>query len=184
MNQLPLTDIITNRRTIHHFTTDAVPKAFIEKALKLTVFSPNHRHTHPCKFYVMGPESKAKFLQYAEQAFSDRDPQTAATKLNRWKAIPGWILATRKIAADEQTAHEDYATLSIALYIMMQSLAEDGIGSKWSTGSLLFKEEVYEMFEIDSTKECIEGLFWYGYPEKTPMPFPKQCYTDFVTELD
>ena len=184
MNQLQLTDIITNRRTIHHFKTDAVPKEFIEKALKLTVFSPNHRHTQPCKFYMMGPDSKAKFLQYAEKAFSDRDPQSAATKLNRWKAIPGWVLATRKIASDEKTAHEDYATLSIALYIMMQSLTEDGIGSKWSTGSLLFNEEVYKLLNIDPEKEAIEGLFWYGYPDKTPLPFPKPCYTDFAIELD
>lgn len=178
------TDLIQNRRTIHHFKPDLVPQAFIEKALKLTVFSPNHHHTQPCRFYLLGDNHKTTFLQYAAQEFSTRDPQSAEKKLNRWKTIPGWVLATRKIQEDDKTAHEDYATLSIALYIMMQSLTEDGIGSKWSTGSLLFKNEVYDIFNIDPQKEVIEGLFWYGYPDKTPLPFPKQQYTDFVTELD
>lgn len=179
-----LIDLIQNRRTIHHFKPDAIPHEFIEKALKLTVFSPNHHHTQPCRFYLLGENSKATFLQYAAKEFSTRDAQTAEKKLQRWKSIPGWVLATRKIQADEKTDHEDYATLSIALYIMMQSLAADGIGSKWSTGSLLFKEEVYALFNIDPEKEVIEGMFWYGYPDKTPMPFPKPAYEDFVKELD
>ncbi|UNM97091.1 nitroreductase family protein [Ignatzschineria rhizosphaerae] len=179
-----VTQLIQNRRTIHHFKPDAVPYELIEKALKLSVFAPNHHHTQPCRFYLLGEKSKTQFLQYAEKEFSSRDPQTAEKKLNRWRAIPGWVLATRKVQEDEKTAHEDYATLSIALYIMMQSLTEDGIGSKWSTGSLLFKKEVYAIFGINPQEEVIEGMFWYGYPDKTPLPFPKQSYHDFVTELN
>lgn len=179
-----LKDLILNRRTIHHFKPDAVPQAYIEKALNLTVFAPNHHHTHPCHFYLLGEESKGQFLQYAAQEFSTRDAQSAETKLNRWRAIPGWVLVTRKRQNDEKTAHEDYATLSIALYIMMQSLTNDGLGSKWSTGSLLFKNEVYTLFNIDPEKEVIEGMLWYGYPDKTPLPFPKPSYENFVTELD
>lgn len=182
MNQFA--DLVQNRRTIHHFKPDAVPYELIEKALNLTVFAPNHHHTHPCRFYLLGENTKTRFLQYAEQEFSNRDAQTAEKKLQRWKTIPGWVLVTRKVQDDEKTAHEDYATLSIALYIMMQSLTNDGIGSKWSTGSLLFKDEVYPIFNIDPKKEVIEGLFWYGYPDKTPLPFPKPTYTDFVKELE
>lgn len=182
MNQL--NELIQNRRTIHHFKPEVVPKEFIEKALKLTVFAPNHHHTQPCRFYLIGEKSKERFLQYAAHEFATRDPQTADRKLNRWKAIPGWVLVTRKFNHDDKTAHEDYATLSIALYIMMQSLTNDGIGSKWSTGSLLFKDEAYSIFNLDPQQEVIEGLFWYGYPDKTPLPFPKPEYKDFVKELE
>lgn len=179
-----LTELIQNRRTIHHFKPDIVPPELIQKALELTVFSPNHHHTRPCQFYLLGEKTKTTFLEYAEREFSSRDPQSAEKKLARWKTIPGWVLATRKKSEDEKTAHEDYATLSIALYIMMQSLQEDNIGSKWSTGSLLFKDEVYDIFGINPQEEVIEGMFWYGYPDKTPLPFPKLNYTDFVKELD
>lgn len=182
MNQLA--ELIQNRRTIHHFKSDVVPKELIEKALKLSVFSPNHHHTQPCRFYLLGEKSKANFLEYAKSEFATRDPQTAEKKLQRCQAIPGWVLATRKRQEDEKTAHEDYATLSIALYIVMQSLMTDGLGSKWSTGSLLFKKDVYSLFNIDPEKEVIEGMLWYGYPDKTPLPFPKPQYSDFVTELD
>lgn len=181
MSHLP--ELIQNRRTVHHFKPDSVPKELIEKALKLTVFAPNHHQTQPCRFYLLGEESKATFLEYAKREFSTRDPQTAEKKLQRWQAIPGWVLATRKRSDDDKVAHEDYATLSIALYIMMQSLTNDGLGSKWSTGSLLFKDEVYSLFNIDPEEEMIEGMFWYGYPEKIPLPFPKPQYSDFVTEL-
>lgn len=179
-----LSELIQNRRTIHHFKSDAVPLEFIQKALRLTVFSPNHHQTQPCQFYLLGEKTKATFLEYAEREFSTRDPQTAEKKLARWKAIPGWVLVTRKKAVDAKTEHEDYATLSIALYIMMQSLQDDQIGSKWSTGSLLFKDEVYDLFGINPQKEVIEGMFWYGYPDKTPLPFPKPDYANFVKELD
>lgn len=177
------TEIVHQRRTIHHFKPDAVPKEFIEKALALSIYAPNHHHTHPVKYYSFGTETKAHFLEYAKTAFSDRDPQTAEKKLARWASIPGWILVTRKIADNPKTAHEDYATLSIALYIMMQSLSIDGIGSKWSTGSLLFESDVYELLNIDPEKEAIEGLFWYGYADKVPLPFPKPTLNDYVTEL-
>ncbi len=177
-----LSEIIQNRRTIHHFTAELVPESFINEALRLTTFAPNHRHTQPVKFYKLGPETKVKFLSYAEKSFADRDPETASRKLARWSTIPGWILVTRKRAEDPKTAHEDYATLSIALYIMMQSLSENGVGTKWSTGSLLFEQEVYDLFQIDAQAEQIEGMFWYGYPEKTPLPFPKPDLSTYTKE--
>lgn len=179
-----LIDIIKNRRTIHHFTPDAVPDEYITKALSLAVYAPNHHHTQPVKFYQFGPETKDNFLQYAAISFSDRDSATAEKKLARWQNIPGWVLVTRKIAESEKVNHEDYATLSIALYIVMQSLTEDGIGSKWSTGSLLFTKEVYALLNIDPQSEVIEGMLWYGYPEKMPLPFPKPLPTEYITKLN
>ncbi len=180
---IDLRELIQNRRTIHHFEPTPVAEGVIQKALELAVYAPNHHHTHPCRFYLIGPDHKATFLEYAERSFADRDPQTAEKKLNRWRGIPGWVLVTRKKNDNEKTSHEDYATLSIALYIMMQYLTAEGIGSKWSTGSLLFEAEVYEIFGIDASQEMIEGLFWYGYPEKTPLPFPKPEYAHYVKEL-
>ena len=177
-----LIDIIKDRRTVHHFTNEPVPEQFINDALSLTVYAPNHHHTQPVKYYKLGAETKAKFLMYAEKSFADRDPITASKKLARWSTIPGWILVTRQRAQDTKTEHEDYATLSIALYIMMQSLTEKGVGTKWSTGSLLFHQEVYDLFNIDSKAEQIEGMFWYGYPEKTPLPFPKPELASYVIE--
>lgn len=178
-----LTEIVQNRRTIHHFTDQAVPQEALNKALGLTVYAPNHHLTYPYRFYPLGEQSKESFLQYAEQSFADRDPATAATKLARWKKIPGWIAVTQKISEDEKTFHEDFATLSIALYIMMQSFYEDGIGSKWSTGSLFFKPAAYDILGIDPKEEIIRGMFWYGYPEKTPNPFPKPALDRFVKPL-
>lgn len=180
---ISLTDIIKDRRTIHHFESTPVPQAIVQEALSLAVYAPNHHHTHPCHFYWFGEETKQEFLRYAEKAFSHRDPESAQKKLAKWKTIPGWILMTRKLSDDAKTAHEDYATLSISLYIMMQYLTSHGIGTKWSTGSLLFEEEVYHICNIDPKKEVIEGMFWYGYPEKVPHPFPKPEYSQFVTDL-
>lgn len=175
-------DMIKNRRTIHHFTDQPVPEALIQEALALSIYAPNHHHTYPVRYYHLGAKTKAAFLSYAEKSFADRDPITASRKLARWSTIPGWVLVTRKKSADLKTAHEDYATLSIALYIAMQSLSQHGVGTKWSTGSLLFTTEVYTLFGIDPELEEIEGMFWYGYPEKTPLPFPKPDLSTYLTE--
>ncbi len=161
---ISLTDIIKNRRTIHHFESTPVSQAIVQEALSLAIYAPNHHQTHPCHFYWFGEETKRRFLHYAAEAFSSRNPDNAQKKLEKWQQIPGWILVTRKCNNDPKVAHEDYATLSISLYIMMQYLSSHGIGTKWSTGSLLFAEEVYRICDIDPTKEIIEGMFWYGYP--------------------
>ncbi|GGZ75178.1 putative NAD(P)H nitroreductase YfhC [Ignatzschineria indica] len=181
--QSKLAELMIARRTIHHFEPTEVPLEPVKRALELAVYAPNHHHTHPYRFYLMGEEIKSRFLDYAKEAFSERDPASAETKLARWKRIPGWILVTRKKSDKEKVAHEDYATLSIALYMMMLSLTAEGIGTKWSTGSLLFNEEVYKIFGLNSQEKVIEGLFWYGYPEKTPLPFPKPSFEQYVTEL-
>lgn len=181
--QSKLAELMIARRTIHHFEPTEVPLEPVKRALELAVYAPNHHHTHPYRFYLMGEEIKSRFLDYAKEAFSERDPASAETKLARWKRIPGWILVTRKKSDKEKVAHEDYATLSIALYMMMLSLTAEGIGTKWSTGSLLFNEEVYKIFGLNSQEEVIEGLFWYGYPEKTPLPFPKPQFDQYVTKL-
>ena len=181
--QSKLAQLMITRRTIHHFEPTEVPLEPVKRALELAVYAPNHHHTHPYRFYLMGEEIKSRFLEYAKEAFSERDPASAETKLARWKRIPGWILVTRKKSDKEKIAHEDYATLSIALYMMMLSLTAEGIGTKWSTGSLLFNEEVYKIFGLNSQEKVIEGLFWYGYPEKRPLPFPKPQFAQYVTEL-
>ena len=181
--QSKLAQLMIARRTIHHFEPTEVPLEPVKRALELAVYAPNHHHTHPYRFYLMGKEIKSRFLEYAKEAFSERDPASAETKLARWKRIPGWILVTRKKSDKEKVAHEDYATLSIALYMMMLSLTAEGIGTKWSTGSLLFNDEVYKIFGLNPQEEAIEGLFWYGYPEKRPLPFPKPQFDQYVTEL-
>lgn len=178
-----LTHIIHNRRTIHHFTDQAVPEEYLQKALELTVYAPNHHLTYPYRFYPLGEKTKGTFLQYAEKCFADRDPTSAATKLARWKKIPGWVAVTQKVSDDAKTFHEDFATLSIALYIMMQSFYEDGVGSKWSTGSLFFEPEAYDALGLNPEEEVIRGMFWYGYPEKTPNQFPKPALDTFVKAL-
>lgn len=182
-SSMPLLDVIKNRRTIHHFKPNPVPDEYIEEALAHVVYAPNHHATYPYRFYPLGEETRKKFLAYAHDEFIAKNPMSAEAKINKWQNIPGWILVSQLLSKDEKTFHEDFATLSISLYIMMLSLYHREVGSKWSTGSLFFKPASYKICQINPQKEVIRGMFWYGYAEKVPNLFIKKDHHQFITTL-
>lgn len=183
LSSTPLLDSIKNRRTIHHFKPDPVPEEYIEEALSHVVYAPNHHATYPYRFYPLGDKTRHQLLTYAYDEFMAKNPTSAETKINKWQNIPGWVLVSQQLSENEKTFHEDFATLSISLYIMMLALYQRGVGSKWSTGSLFFKRAPYEICQINPQSEIIRGMFWYGYAEKVPNLFTKKDHHQFITTL-
>ncbi|MEM1008911.1 MAG: nitroreductase family protein, partial [Myxococcota bacterium] len=74
-------------------------------------------------------------------------------------------------------ALEDHATVSCATQNFMQSLAEDGIGTKWMTGALgLAPEDILEAAGVSSDEKMV-GVVWYGYGDQgelSEMKTPKR----------
>lgn len=181
---MSITENILKRRTINRFKPIPVDDKYIDEALKLSVYAPNHHLTFPYHFYKLKTNIKEKMLAHAYDTFKARSAESADRKIEKWKNIPGWILITQKKQEDPKTDKEDFASISIALYIMMLVLAEHDIGSKWSTGSLFFTPEWYELCDIDPSKEEILGMFWYGYCEKVPECPPRPEFNQYVTVKD
>src|ERR671921_2073 len=53
-----VSDAIQNRRSIKRFTDRPVSRGEVEAVLAAAALAPNHRLTHPWRFYVLGPEAR------------------------------------------------------------------------------------------------------------------------------
>ena len=64
----------------------------------------------------------------------------------------------------------------------MLALWEEGIGVKWSTGTITRDDRFYELVWVDPEVEQIIGLFWYGYPADVPQTVRKAA-AEVLVEL-
>merc|ERR1712107_701141 len=98
--------------------------------------------------------------------------------------VPGWMVFTCKTEhLDEngnisaKLALEDHATVSCAIQNFMQSLAEDGIASKWMTGALgISPDDILNIANAGEGEKMV-GVIWYGYGDQgnlADMKIPKR----------
>jgi nitroreductase len=165
-----IAELIRSRRTIHNFKPGAMPPAAeIIQAIDLAVCAPNHYATEPWRFYLIGSAAKEKIcLLNAELTGAAGGGKAAQAKLDRWRAIPGWLLLTCARSTNAIRAAEDYAACCCAAQNLMLYLWSAGIGVKWTTGAVTRDPRFYAITGMDPEKETVVGLFWYGYAEEIP----------------
>lgn len=175
---------VIKRRTTHHFKNTPIDESIIDEALKMVVHAPNHHLTFPYHFYKVKGHTREQLLEYAYGSFQEKSQDSADQKLKKWSNIPGWVLVTQKISDAPKIAKEDYATISIAMYILMLALDEKGIGAKWSTASLFSTDTWYNICGINHSKEEIVGMLWYGYADKEPKEYTRPTLDQYCTVLE
>ena len=172
--------LLQSRRTIHDFLPEAVDAELVMQALAMACWVPNHHLTEPWQFYHLGLLSKTRVLEVVYAHFKQNlrkgGALTADKKIARWQKIPGWIVATQRRCEDVRQAKEDYAACSCAIYNVMLALHAADIGSKWSTGDVIFTPDFYNALGIDQNIEEIIGLLWYGKAQKSPHPTRATAY--------
>merc|ERR1712106_1191235 len=105
--------------------------------------------------YNLGPSAVEKLGEINE------------AKAKMFSGVPGWMVVTCKTEhLDEdggisaKLALEDHATVSCAIQNFMQSLAEDGVGTKWMTGALgIAPEDVLDAAGVSSDEKMV-GVVW------------------------
>ena len=142
----------------------------ILEALEAAHFAPNHKHTWPWRFTVVGPQCKAQIDQVALAMKSGNGPlQGQALNLFQEKRVnPSLIVVSQMRTQDVFQSKEDYAATACAIQNLSLVLHHHGIGSKWSSGSLIRSPKVYEILEINSQEQEIVSFLWYGYAAFTP----------------
>jgi nitroreductase len=165
-----IASIITGRRTIHEFQPEPVPpEELVLAGLDAARWAPNHHHVEPWRFYLPGPETREAICRLnAELLAASKGPASAEKKLQRWRAIPGWLVLTSEQAADPVRDRENYAACCCAVQNLALFLWEQGVGLKWSTGPVIREPRFYNLLGADAGKERVVGLFWYGYAVEVP----------------
>ncbi len=175
--------LIRSRRTIHLFAPELPPRAKLWAALDLARWAPNHRLTEPWRFYVLGRATAGAVARLnAEIVAEKHGPKAAQTKLDRWLAMPGWLVVTARIAEDPRITQENYAACCCAIQNMQLYLWSEGIGMKWGTGPVTRDPRFFDLLGIDPEEEQLVGMFWYGYPAEVPQTQRKPI-EEFITEL-
>ena len=171
-NQSPaqtVADVIRQRRTIHSFRPESPPRQIVLDAIESARWAPNHKHTEPWMFHLLGPETVDAIVALnAELAAKKKGPKAAEAKRRRWSEVPGWLAVTCAQSDDALRSEEDYAACCCAVQNLSLVLWSQGIGLKWSTGDVVRHNEFYRLLGIDPAERRVVGLFWYGYPEQIP----------------
>jgi nitroreductase len=157
--------VLRERRTVHDFEAEVVPEGFVDWALDLARWAPNHHRTEPWRVYLLGPRAQAAIAALNARLVAARQGErAAAVKLRRWQAMPGWLVITSPLGDDPLRQEEDYAACCCAAQNFMLALWSVGVGVKWTTGEVVRHSEFADIVGFDAGQARVVGLFWYGWP--------------------
>ena len=177
-----LDQLVISRRTINNFQNELPPQQLILDAIELSRWVPNHHLTQPWHFYFPSKEMVQQIIQLNSVLVAEKKGGKAAeSKHKRWSQIPGWLIVTCNISADELQAQEDYAACCCNIYALSLILWQQGIGTKWTTGNVIRHDDFYDICWLDKHSQKVVGLIWYGYPNEIPQPQPRRNVDEIVT---
>ena len=138
-----LTDAIQQRRSVKRYTERTITRADIEPLLAAAALAPNHRLTHPWRFYVLGPDArhayglalgdrKARKMEDAEKARATRDTVAA-----EHRALPAMIVVAVVEQESAEIREEDYAAVMMGVQNMALAAVELGLGTAIKTGAVM-----------------------------------------------
>ncbi len=172
-------EVLKSRRTVHNYEPRAVPDDIVERALEAARWAPNHKLTNPWRFYLIGPETKARIgevaasiaAEVARGSGADDARVEAMAEVGRQKVLQSPVLiavSSRRVPDDAFREKEDYAATSCAIQNMQLAFWADGVGAKWGTGAVTRDPRLYETVGADPAAEEIVGFVKAGYPAKVP----------------
>ena len=107
-------------------------------AVDAAQWAPNHRRAEPWRFHLLGEEAIRRVCELnAELVRAKKGDAAAEKKLQRWLAMPGWLVCTcvgsgEGLDDPQGKAREDYAACCCAIQNLCLSLHASGLGSKVS----------------------------------------------------
>ncbi len=158
--------LIESRRTVHQFAEGKVDEGLVIKALELSLWAPNHRHTFPWQYILISDEKRRALIDLSIELKKAKDPSFSKVKegaLRKRLADPShWIALGLKHPKDPKILMEDIATLGASVQIASLYLWEKGIATKWSTGAYSTHEKTYEILGLDPEETYLMGVLFIG----------------------
>ena len=181
-----VTDAIQGRRSIKRFTDRPVAREEIEALLGAAALAPNHRLTHPWRFYVLGPEARHAY----GLALGDRkarklpDPEAAArvreTVAAEHRALPCMIAVAVVTHDDPEIREEDYAAAMMAIQNLALAALERGLGTHIKSGGVMGDAAARAAVGVGDG-ERIVAVVNLGEPAEVPPPKPRRPAPEHTT---
>lgn len=163
-------ELLRTRRSINDFASRPVARESIQRALDLARWAPNHKLTEPWRFHLLGPASASAIVELSAAPLEKSKGAAAAqARRDKWNQVPGWLVVTcQKSPADAFRQQEDYAACCCAIQNLCLALWSEGIGTKWTTGDVTRLPEFNSLLNLDTERELVVGMIWFGYPAAVP----------------
>lgn len=163
-------ELTQSRRTVHNYKTTKVEDSWVEEALELALWAPNHKLTFPWAFFWVGPRVRAELAELTIRLKESKEPLSEIKKKATRENVlnPSHLILVGLRRSDPGRLHEDYATLACSVQIMMSYFWEKGIGTKWSTGANYAHPETYKLLGVSPEEISLEGGLLIGAPQIIP----------------
>ena len=168
---------IMSRRTAHVWKAEPVPEEVVDKALRGAHMAPCHRYTWPWHFVRVSPAHREQIFELALKVKSKgrEMPPTFHDKIRKKVLNPAHLVVVVQPQKENSFEfREDYAAIASAIQNMALIVHAEGYASKWSSGGLTTREEVYQMLGIDAESQIIVGFIWIGVPENPNPNVPER----------
>lgn len=166
---MSFSELLEQTRTYHNFLPSSVEETFVNKLIENALKAPNHKYTFPWKYIWLKGSAKEKLAQnFLESKRSSLDAELGRDEKFFLNKImnPEILFLIQEKAQDPFTLKEDYATLSCSVQIMALYLREQKKAYKWSTGGFTRDAKTYDLLNIDTQKEEIIGVLFFGDSEQ------------------
>jgi nitroreductase len=170
-----LEQAVRTRRTHKAYGAEPVDPQLLEQLFELARWAPNHHVTNPWRFRVLGPATRARLMEVAEQQRAG-----SAVKLAR---APTLVAASARQTGNAHDDREDVLATAVACYIVLLAAHGHGLAGYWRTVTLLDEPLGREVIALPDD-ETMVGLLYLGQPVQEQRVPERAPTTDFVTWLD
>jgi nitroreductase len=166
-----LAELATARRTHKAFGPEPLARETLLELLDLARLAPNHHHTQPWRFRVLGPETLARLQDCAGPA--------EAAKLER---APTLVLASARLSGEVVQDEEDVCATAAAVMLVLLAATEQGLASYWRTPGILRTARGRAAVGVERGERVL-GLLHLGRPVRQPSRRERSPLSQHVSFL-
>jgi nitroreductase len=172
---MDLEKAIRTRRTHKAYGPEPLETEELEQLLELATWAPNHHLTNPWRFRVIGPRTRERLMELAEQ----REPGSAV-KLRR---APTLVAVSALQSGEPEQDREDLLASAVAAYLVLLGAHARGLAGYWRTVPLLDTPAGREVLGLVA-QETPLALLYLGRPVQEQRVPERAPLTDVVAYLD